>query len=51
MRQPYRQLTLGLALCAVAAVVGALILLNHSRTVDVDAEVGKWLLRWPQLSC
>jgi hypothetical protein len=44
MRQPYRLLTLGLALCAVAAVVGALILLDRSRTVDVGAEVGKWLL-------
>jgi hypothetical protein len=44
MRQPYRLLTVGLALCAVAAVVGALILLHRSHTVDVDAEVGKWLL-------
>ena len=44
MRQPYRLLTLGLALCAVAAVAGAFILLNRSHTVDVDAEVGKWLL-------
>lgn len=44
MRQPYRLLTLGLALCAVGALVGALILLNRSHTVDVDAEVGKWLL-------
>lgn len=43
MRQPYRLLTLGLALCAVAAVAGAFILLNRSHTVDVDAEVGKWL--------
>jgi hypothetical protein len=44
MRQPYRLLTLGLALCAVAAVVGAFILLDRSRTADVGAEVGKWLL-------
>jgi hypothetical protein len=44
MRQPYRLLTLGLALCAVAALVGALVLLNRSHTADVDAEVGKWLL-------
>jgi hypothetical protein len=44
MRQPYRLLTLGLALCAVAAVAGAFILLNRSHTADVDAEVGKWLL-------
>jgi hypothetical protein len=44
MRQPYRLLTLGLALCAVAALVGALILLNRSHTVDVDAQVGDWLL-------
>ena len=43
MRQPYRLLTLGLALCAVAAVVGAFILLDRSRTADVGAEVGKWL--------
>jgi len=32
MGQPYRLLTLGLALCAVAAVVGAFILLNRSQT-------------------
>lgn len=44
MRQPYRLLTLGLALCAVAALVGALVLLHRSHTVDVDAEVGNWLL-------
>jgi hypothetical protein len=44
MRQPYRLLTFGLALCAVAALVGALVLLNRSHTVDVNAEVGKWLL-------
>ncbi len=44
MRQPYRLLTLGLALCAVAALVGALVLLHRSHTADVDAEVGKWLL-------
>jgi hypothetical protein len=44
MRQPYRLLTLGLALCAAVALVGALILLNRSHTADVDAEVGKWLL-------
>jgi len=44
MRQPYRLLTLGLALCAVAALAGALVLLNRSHTADVDAEVGKWLL-------
>jgi hypothetical protein len=29
---------------AVAAFVGALVLLNRSHTVSVDAEVGKWLL-------
>jgi hypothetical protein len=44
MRQPYRLLMIGLALGAVAALVGALVLLSRSRTVDVDAEVGKWLL-------
>jgi chromate transport protein ChrA len=44
MRQPYRLLTLGLALRAVAAVVGEFILLDRSRTADVGAEVGKWLL-------
>lgn len=44
MRQPYRMLTLGLALCAVVALAGALVLLNRSHSADVDAEVGKWLL-------
>jgi hypothetical protein len=44
MREPYRLLTAGLAICAVAAVAGALSLLYRSHTVDVDAEVGKWLL-------
>jgi hypothetical protein len=43
MRQPYRLLTIGLALGAVAALVGALVLLQRSHTVDVDAEVD-WLL-------
>src|SRR5690242_20731638 len=44
MRQPYRLLTFGLALCAVAALAGALMLLHRSHTVADDAEVGKWLL-------
>jgi len=44
MRQAYRLLTLGLALGAVAALAGAFVLLHRSHTVDVDAEVGKWLL-------
>jgi hypothetical protein len=44
MRQPHRLLTIGLALCAVAALVGALVLLHRSHTVGVDAEAGEWLL-------
>lgn len=44
MRQPYRLWTVGLVLCAVAALVGAVVFLNRSHTVSVDAEVGKWLL-------
>ncbi len=44
MRQPYRLLTVGLALCAVAALAGALILLNRSHTGNVDAQLGNWLL-------
>jgi hypothetical protein len=44
MRPPYRLWILGLVLCAVAAVVGAVTLLRRSRTADLDAEMGRWLL-------
>jgi hypothetical protein len=44
MRQPYRALTIGFLACAAVATAGALVLLNLSHTVDVAAEVGKWLL-------
>ena len=44
MHQPYRALTIGLLVCAAVATAGALVLLNRSATVDVGAEVGKWLL-------
>lgn len=44
MRQTYRLLTLGFVLCGTAAGVGGIIFLRMSHTVDVNAEVGKWLL-------
>ena len=44
MRQPYRWLTAVLVLLGVAAFAVALVLLNKSRTADVNAELGKWLL-------
>jgi hypothetical protein len=44
MRQPYRLLSVGLMVCAVAALAAALYFLHRSHTADVDAEVGKWLL-------
>jgi hypothetical protein len=44
MRQPYRSLTAVLVLLGVAAFAVALVLLNDSRTADVNAELGKWLL-------
>jgi len=44
MRQSYRWLTVALVLCGAAAAAGGLALLATSRTADVDAETGKWLL-------
>jgi hypothetical protein len=44
MQQPYRWLSLALIVCAVAAVGGALYFLLTAHTVDVHAEVGRWLL-------
>jgi len=44
MRQPYRLLTLVLLLCAVAAAVGAFVLLHSSHKANVAVEVGRWLL-------
>lgn len=44
MRKPYSKLIFGLLLGAVVTFAVALTLLNTSRTADVDAEVGKWLL-------
>lgn len=44
MRQPYRLLSVGLMVCAAAALVAALYFLHRSHTADVDAEIGKWLL-------
>lgn len=44
MRQPYRLLIVGLMVGAVAALAAALYFLLTSHTVDVHAEVGRWLL-------
>jgi hypothetical protein len=44
MQQPYRWLSVGLIAGAVAAVGGAFYFLLTAHTVDVHAEVGKWLL-------
>jgi hypothetical protein len=44
MQQPYRWLTIALIVCAVAAVGGAVYFLLTAHTVDVHAEVGRWLL-------
>jgi hypothetical protein len=44
MRQPFRSLGIGLLAGAGAAIVLALIFLLTDHTVDVRAEVGKWLL-------
>lgn len=44
MRQLYGWLTVGFFLSGVAAGVGGYVFLRSSHTVDVGAEVGKWLL-------
>jgi hypothetical protein len=44
MQQPYRWLTIALIAGAVAALGGAVYCLLTAHTVDVHAEVGKWLL-------
>jgi hypothetical protein len=51
MQQPYRWLTIALIVCAVAAVGGAVYFLFTAHTIDVYAEVGKWLLTVAALSC
>jgi hypothetical protein len=43
-QQPYRWLSVGLMVCAVAAAGAALYFLLTAHTVDVHAEVGRWLL-------